>query len=214
MSSNENIFDELIKPYKNPLKDSGYSEALNYIAPTTNKKQKNRKRKIKWFNPPFSRNVKSNIGRTFLRLLSKNFSWNHTMHKIFNRNTVKISHSCLRNITSIISSHNCNNLSPNQKSFGCNCKVKNKFPFNGECQTPSTIYTANVVNDSIDEEKIYFGLADTTFKETYRNHIRDFKNEKYGNSTELAKYIWQLKRNNISFFLINGQLFRFRFILF
>ena len=46
MSSNENIFDELIKPYKNPLKDSGYSEALNYIAPTTNKKQKNRKRKI------------------------------------------------------------------------------------------------------------------------------------------------------------------------
>ena len=44
-----------------------------------------------------------------------------------------------------------------------------------------------MVNDSNDEEKIYFGLADTTFKEKYRNHIRDFKHEKYENSTKLAK---------------------------
>ena len=50
-----------------------------------------------------------------------------------------------------------------------------------------------MVNDSNDEEKFYFGLADT------RDHIRDFKHEKYENSTELAKYIWQLKRDNISF---------------
>ena len=56
-----------------------------------------------------------------------------------------------------------------------------------------------MVNDSNDEEKIYFRLADTTFKERYRNHIRDFKHEKYKNSTELAKYIWQLKHDNISF---------------
>ena len=73
MPSNENIFDESIKPYKDALKESSFSEALNYIASATNKKQKNRKRKIIWFNPHFSRNVKSNIGRTFLRLLSINF---------------------------------------------------------------------------------------------------------------------------------------------
>ena len=108
-SSNKDIFDESIKPYKDALKESGFSEALNYIAPTTNKKQKNRKRKIIWFNPPFSKSVKSNIGRIFLRLLSKHFPRNHTMHKIFNRNTVKISYSCLKNISSIISSHNRNN---------------------------------------------------------------------------------------------------------
>ena len=41
-------------------------------------------------------------------------------------------------------------------------------------------------------------LADTTFKERYRNHIRDFKHEKYENSTELAKYILQLKSDNSS----------------
>ena len=97
-SSNKDIFDESIKPYKDALKESGFSEALNYIAPTTNKKQKNRKRKIIWFNPPFSRSVKSNIGRIFLRLLSKYFPRNHTMYKIFNTNTVKISYSCLRKL--------------------------------------------------------------------------------------------------------------------
>ena len=38
-SSNKDIFDESIKPYKDALKESGFSEALNYIAPTTNKKK-------------------------------------------------------------------------------------------------------------------------------------------------------------------------------
>ena len=115
-------------PCMDDLKESGFSEALNYITPTTNKKQKNGKWKIIWLNPAFSKSVKSNIGRIFLRLFSKHFPQNHTMHKIFNRNTVKVSYSCLRNMSSIISSHNRNILSRKQKSFGCNCRVKNECP--------------------------------------------------------------------------------------
>ena len=121
------------------------------------------------------------------------------MHKIFNRNTVKISYSCLRDISSIISSHNRNILSPKQQSFGCNCRVKNEFPLNGECQTSSGIYQADLVKDSNDNEKFYFTLSDTTFKENYRNHNRDINHEMYENSTELANYIWQLKCDNTSF---------------
>ena len=151
------------------------------------------------FNPPFSRSVKSNIGRTFLRLLSKHFPRNHTMNKIFYRNTVKISYICLRNIGSITSSHNRNILSPKQQSFGCSCRVMNECSLNGECQTPPVVYRADVFNDSNDEEKFYFGLADTTFKERHNNHNRDFKHEKYENRTESAKYIWQLKLDKISF---------------
>ena len=177
-SSNKDIFDESIKPYKDALKESGFSVALSYIAPTTNKEQKNRKRKIIWFNPPFSGSVESNIGRRFLHLLLKHFLRNHTMHNIFDGNTVKISYSFLRNISSIISSHNRNNLSPKQQSLGWKCRLKNECPLNGEFQTRSVIYRAEVVNDSNDKEKLYFGLADTTFKERYRNHIRDFKHEK------------------------------------
>ena len=37
-SSNKAIFDRSIKPYKDALKESGFSETLNYIALTTNKK--------------------------------------------------------------------------------------------------------------------------------------------------------------------------------
>ena len=164
MSSNKDIFDESIKAYKDALKASGFSEASNYIAPTTNKKQNNRKRKGIWFNPPFSRSVESSISRIFLRLLLKHFSQNQTMYKIFNRNTVKISYGCLRNNGSGISSHNRNILSTKQQSFGCNCGVKNECPLNGECQTPSVMYRADVVSDSNVEEKLYFGLADTLLK--------------------------------------------------
>ena len=67
------------------------------------------------------------------------------------RNTVKISYSCLRNISSITYI-----LWPKQKLFGCNCRVKNEGPLNGEGQTPPAIYRADVINDSNDEEKFYF----------------------------------------------------------
>ena len=39
-SSNKDIFDESIKPYKDALKESGFSDKFNYLAPTTNKEQK------------------------------------------------------------------------------------------------------------------------------------------------------------------------------
>ena len=38
--SNKDNFDESIKPYKDALKESGFREALNYIAQTTNKIKK------------------------------------------------------------------------------------------------------------------------------------------------------------------------------
>ena len=52
-----------------------------------------------------------------------------------------------------------------------------------------------MVNASEDEKRVYFGASDTTFKERYRNHTRDFNHERYSKCTELSKYIWQLKRN-------------------
>ena len=42
-SSNKDIFDNSIKPYKDALKEGGFSEALNYIGPITSKKTKKQK---------------------------------------------------------------------------------------------------------------------------------------------------------------------------
>ena len=108
---------------------------------------------------------------------------------------------------SIISTSN-HNIFPQQQSFEWNYRIKNKCLVNGECLNPTTVYRVDVTNNSNGEHKFYFDLTDTTFKERYRNNTRDFKNQKYQNSTKLAKYIWQLKRNNVSF-LFNGQKFIF-----
>ena len=41
-------------------------------------------------------------------------------------------------------------------------------------------------------------LTETTFKERFGNHTQDFKHPKYRNSTELSKYVWELKDAHIS----------------
>ena len=87
------------------------------------------------------------------------------MHKIFNRNTVKISYSCTKNIGSIISTHSWNILNSIVKSYGCNCRVKSSSPLDGECLTPKIIYRADVSNDANNDKKFFFGLTDTPFKE-------------------------------------------------
>ena len=149
-----------------------------------------------WFNPLYSMNVETNNGKTFLKLVKKHFPCNNSFHKIFNRNTIKISYSCMRNISSIIASHNKSILCPKAKEYGCNCRNKESCPLQNQCLTPKTIYEATVVNSSDDVKQVYFGALDTTFKDRYRNHTWDFNHEcYYFKCTELSKYIWQLKRN-------------------
>ena len=65
--------------------------------------------------------------------------------------------------------------------------------------TPNVVYRADVTNLSNNDSKFYIGLAETPFKDRFRNHTKDIKHEKYSNSTELAKYVWSLKKQNIEF---------------
>ena len=76
------------------------------IFTSTPSPRRNRNRKIIWFNPQYSGNVKSNIGRIFLHLIVKHYSRQHKYHKLFNRNNIKISYSCMPNIASVIQNHN------------------------------------------------------------------------------------------------------------
>lgn len=48
--------------------------------------QKNRSRNILWYNPPFRKNVKTNVGRCFLYLIDQHFPKSNLLHKVFNRN--------------------------------------------------------------------------------------------------------------------------------
>ena len=163
-SSIKEIFNKSLKLYQDALKDSGFSNDLHYVENknNTNDNKRKRKRKIICFNPPISKSVKTNIGQIFLYFLSKHFPKNHKMHRIFYRNTVKVSYSYMKNIGFIISAHNRNILNSIIQSYGCNCRAKSICPLNGECLTPKVIYRADVSNDKKQRQKVLLRLSRQT----------------------------------------------------
>ena len=97
-----------VPPYQEALNKSGYCHVLKFEQPTQCiTKKKNRKRNVTWFNPPYSANVKSNVGRDFLRLLDNAFPSFNPLHKLFTRQTVKLqSYKCMPNMAVAVSRHN------------------------------------------------------------------------------------------------------------
>ena len=138
-SSNEQIFKESIPIYEEALKKSGFHEKLEYVREEVDKhgkeEKKMRKQKIIWFNPPYSNNVKSNVGKQFLRLVRRHFPKGHKLNKIFNKNTLKVSYSCMRSMSSILTSHNKKILAENEKQYECNCSNKDESPLENKCLT-------------------------------------------------------------------------------
>ena len=159
--------------------------------------KKKRKRNLIWCNPPCSINVKTNIGKVFFKLLHEHFL---KTHKIFNKNTVKVSYSSMRNILSIKASHNKTILRPNIQDYSCNYRKKNECLMQNKCLTPN-IYQATVTNNTNIDKKIYFGLCETSFKERYHNHTRSFRSQNYSKDAELSKYVWELKNENKILFI-------------
>ena len=99
ISANENVFNEAIPPYQNALNNCGYNYVMKYEPEKeTNTLPKNRKRRILWYNPPWSANCSTKIGAKFLNLVDTCFPPTNPLHKIFNRNTLKVSYSCIPNM--------------------------------------------------------------------------------------------------------------------
>ena len=173
LSSSKDIFQESAIYYEKYLKNSGYKTKLQYQQPKeNNQNKKKRKRNIIWFNPPYSKSVKTNIGRIFIKLISKHFPPNHKFVKIFNKNTIKLSYSCMPNIRSKINGHNkILQPKPAEPQKLCNCLVKEDCPLNGLCLTSSILYQATIkCSDSKYKQKRYKGICQTTFKKCYANN--------------------------------------------
>ena len=201
ISYDKEEFDKSKPMYEKALRESGYSHKLEYITPTS-PPARNRRRKIIWFNPPFCRSVKTNVGKLFLKLVKKHFPRHHRYYKIFNKNTVKISYSCLDNMASKISQHNKKviNPPPPPPARLCNCSDNDKpnCPLQGECLLSSIVYKASV-NSVGNETMHYYGLCETAFKQRWYNHrsaINAVEEEKAKRS-ELSKYVWHLNQNNV-----------------
>ena len=180
--------------YEDALAKSGFHAKLNYI-PQPTSRRKNRPRNIIWFNPPFNAQVKTDIGKQFITLLNKHFPPRHKFRKLFNKNNVKLSYSCTKNMSSIISSHNKKVLADKGptplRSGGCNCRNKSECPMNGSCLENCIVYKGDV--DVGTSNKFYIGCTEDEFKTRYGNHKNSFIHRKVRQPTTISGYVWDLK---------------------
>ena len=112
LSCKKTAFIKAASECNQALQRSGFKHVIMYkpsqSSPhrSNNNNKKKRKRNIIWFNPPFSENVATNIGKEFFSLLSKHFPPNSKYDKIFSKQNVKFNRSCVPNTGSIIARHN------------------------------------------------------------------------------------------------------------
>lgn len=192
-SSNENIFNEAKGEYEKALKESGYSNPLQFVPKQQTKR--NRQRNIIWFNPPFSKNVETNIAKKFLQLIDKHFPRTNDLHKIFNRNTLKVSYSTTENMTQIINKHNKKTTSSNETKTTavCNCRDKEKCPLDGtNCMKTSVVYKG-IAETTGNPDKTYIGITEGPWKHRHSVHKTSFKDRNYPARTTITDYVWKMK---------------------
>ena len=90
-----------------------------------------------WFNPSFNNQASPNIGKAFFYLLRKQFPINHRLYKIYNKNNIKVSDNCTRNLENIIAAQNNKLINQHEsppKIQPCNCRNTNSGPSSGNCR--------------------------------------------------------------------------------
>ena len=194
LPSSKDMFYETTPYYEQHLASCGYKEKLTYQHQGGNIENikncgKNRKRNIIWFNSPYSKSLKTNIGKYFFRLLKNHFPPGHKLYKIFSKNTLKRSYSCIPNLKAKIDGHNKEILqnTPPPKSKLFNCLKKQNCPMRGACLNENVPYFARIsCDDRTYKPKLYKGICETTFKKRYASHKKSFNVEKNKNDTKLS----------------------------
>lgn len=201
ISSSEKAFNTSKAQYQEALQKSGYNFNLHYDPVTTSTTQKRKRtRNVIWYNPPYSKNVATNIGKKFLQIISEEFKCDNPLHKILNKNSVKISYCCMNNVKGVISKHNKKIMRSNiedNNSSKCNCRRAEDCPMNGKCLANSIVYKATVTSQNKDTSETYIGLTNNQFKARYNNHKVSFNNRDKRANTELSNYIWKLKDDGL-----------------
>ena len=102
----------------------------------------------------------TNVGRTFLKILDEEFPDNHVFRKIFNRNTVKISYSCMPNLKQKIDGSNKSILQKTTAApvlKACNCRRPADCPMTGDCLKSSVVYQATMTTEDSSQPKLMWG---------------------------------------------------------
>ena len=222
-SANVNIFNKAAKPCNAALRTNGHKQQIQYTKndkpeekaakanhnhttgeintpPNEKRDEKNkkkiRKRNIIWFNPPFSVNVATNIGKMFFGLLHTCFPTNNKQHKILNKNTVKLTYSCMQNMKEIISNYNKTVLESTKikekQGKTCNCRDKKSCPLKGQCLQKGVVYKATVEQKPSKKQDTYIGITENEYKTRYNQHTSSFRLNHKKSATTLSEFIWKL----------------------
>jgi len=129
ISSDTTSFTECTPLYQEALKKSRYSHELKFHQQTreNHHNKTNRRKPITWFNPPYNRNVATNVGKEFLRIVREEFPHNHALSKIFNNKTLKVRYSCMKNVRSVINQHNKKLLQINIYNLPSHCLLQQPY---------------------------------------------------------------------------------------
>ena len=207
LSSTAELYNLAIPTYKEALSGAGHpTESVKFTAnqPAQNRNAKNRRRKVKWFNPPFNSDVNSNVSKMFQSIIDRAFPKDHPyLHKLFNRRNMKCSYSTTPNLKQIIAAHNRRLLSRSrtgpsppgnhqiQPPRTCNCR--GLCPLNGQCLIEGVVYRADISTNDPNDERFYHGSTGSSFKTRHNGHNLSLNNEKYKHQTTLSTHAWQLK---------------------
>ena len=143
ISSGEEEFKMEADKYQHALEECGHRHKLLYNPQQSQRgRRRTRQRKVVWFNPPWSFNIKTNIAGKFISLLKKHFPPNSDLYKLINTKKVKVSYSTCPNMDSFIKSHNSKLMREEDKTIepGCNCRGGiSACPLQGRCQIQSLV---------------------------------------------------------------------------
>ena len=105
----------------------------------------------------------------------------------------------MSNTASVIEAHNKRILQDQHTTTTaeCNCRKKEICPLKGGCLTENVIYMAKVSKNKNNEQKNYIGLTERSFKDRLYKHRNSLRYRTKANTTELSKYIWDLRDRNI-----------------
>ena len=106
------------------------------------------------------------------------------------------------NMKSVIQNHKINLLSKQKApvtTCSCSCRKKSQYSLSNKCLSKSPVFKAVFSQTLSKINKCYYVTCGKTFKEWHDNHTATFRKKSKQKSTELSKYIWELKQNSIQY---------------
>ena len=196
-SSNEEQFLKQSDHFQEALQEAGHQHKLEFSEKQEKSSKKNRQRKVLWFNPPWSMNIRTTVARDFLSLIKKHFPVGSPLHKLFNQFNVKVSYSTVPNMKQHINNHNNKVLRKvsegrQDRTPKCNCDPET-CELDRQCQVEEIVYRADVKIGS--EEKYYIGQTKNTFRQRYSLHESNMRHDR--RSTALCTYLLDKKAEGI-----------------